>query len=68
MVLTQKSQEIGIKLTITHCPNFDKQCSGAHFVSFLLYYYCTSRSAYDAMSTESNEVKINGFLQHPNFI
>ena len=27
----------------------------------------TSHSAYDAMSTESNRVKIDGFL-HPNFM
>ena len=35
---TQKSQEINIKFTITDCSNFDKRCSGAHFVSLLLYY------------------------------
>ena len=23
--------------------NFDKRCSGAHFVSFLSYYYCKTR-------------------------
>ena len=40
MVWTQKSQEIGIKFTITDCSNFDKWYSGAHFVSFLFYYYC----------------------------
>ena len=33
--------EIGIKFTITDCSNFDKRCSGAHFVSFLFYYSCT---------------------------
>ena len=34
--MNQKSQEIGIKFTIIDYSNFDKQCSGAHFVSFLL--------------------------------
>ena len=34
-------QVIHIKFTITDCSNFDKRCSGAHFVSFLFYYYCT---------------------------
>ena len=38
--ITQKSQEIGIKLTITDYSNFDKWCSDAHFVSFLFPYYC----------------------------
>ena len=33
--------EIGMKFTITDCSDFDKRCSGAHFVSFLFYYYCT---------------------------
>ena len=41
MVEIQKSQEIGIKFTTIDCSNFDKRCSGAHFVSFLFYYYCT---------------------------
>ena len=41
VVETQKSQEIGIKFTITDSSNFDKRCSGAHFVSFLFYYYFT---------------------------
>ena len=27
--------------------NFDKRCSGAHFVSFVFYYYFTLRSIYD---------------------
>ena len=36
----KKSQEIGIKFTSTDCSNFDKRCSGAHFVSFLFYSYC----------------------------
>ena len=40
MVSTQKSQEIGIKFKIIDSSNFDKRCSGAHFVSFLFYYYC----------------------------
>ena len=40
MVQTPKSQEIGIKFTVTDCSNFDERCSGAHFVSFLFYYYC----------------------------
>ena len=40
MVQTKKSQEIGIKFTITDCSNFDKQSSGAHFLSFLFYHYC----------------------------
>ena len=40
MVWTQKSQKIGIKFTITDWSSFDKQCSDAHFVSFLFYYYC----------------------------
>ena len=35
-----KSQEISIKFTVTDCFNFEKRCSGAHFVSFLFYYYC----------------------------
>ena len=38
---TKKSQEIVIKFTFTDYSNFDKRCSGAHFVSFLFYYYCT---------------------------
>ena len=41
MVWTHKSQEIGIKFTITDCSNFDKRCSGARIVSSLFYYYCT---------------------------
>ena len=28
------------KFTITDCSYFDKRCSGAHFVSFLSYYFC----------------------------
>ena len=31
---------MAFKFTITDCSNFDKQCSGAHFVSLLFYYYC----------------------------
>ena len=38
--INPKNQEIGIKFTIIECSNFDEQCSGAHFVSFLFYYYC----------------------------
>ena len=39
MVLTLKSQEIGIRFTITDCSNFDKQSSSAHFC---LSYFITT--------------------------
>ena len=39
--MNPKSQEIGMKYTITDCSNFDKQCSSAHFVSFLFYCNCS---------------------------
>ena len=39
-LINSNSQEIGIKFTIIDCSNFDKRCSGTHFVSFLVYYYC----------------------------
>ena len=49
MSKTQKSQEIDIKFTITDHSNFDKRCSGAHFVYFLFCYYCTSFEAWQSM-------------------
>ena len=41
VIWIQESQEIDIKFTITEGSNFDNQCSSAHFVSFLFYFYCT---------------------------
>ena len=41
---TQRSQEIGIKFSITKCSKFDKWCSGTHFVSFLFYHCCIKKS------------------------
>ena len=38
IIKTQNSQEIGIKFTIADLSNLEKWCSGAHFVSFLIYY------------------------------
>ena len=40
IIKTQNSQEIGIKFTIADLSNLEKWCSGAHFVSFLIYYNC----------------------------
>ena len=37
--MNPKSQEIGIKFTITDCSNFDKGCSGAHLC---LSYFITT--------------------------
>ena len=52
MVLPQKSQEIGIKFSIIDCSNIVKRWSGAHFVSFLFYYYCNYSHCASAPVTE----------------
>ena len=44
VVQIPKSQEIFVKSTIADHSYFDKRCSNAHFVPFLLYYYCTTGS------------------------
>ena len=65
----KKSQEIGIKLTITDCSNFENRCSGAHFVSFLSYYNCT---LFDKQGNTGNSITASyfyfwTFIFVPNF-
>ena len=46
-----KGEEIGIKFIITDCSNIDKQCSSAHFVSFL---FCSYYPKLDISAVPSN--------------
>ena len=51
--MNPKIQEIGIRFIITDCSNFEKRCSGAHFVSFLFCYYCTIMCHLIGLNVES---------------
>ena len=53
--MTPIVKKLALTLKLLIVQTLTQRFSGTHFVPFLSYYYCTSHSAYDAMSTESNE-------------
>ena len=57
LVYIKKVRKIGIRFIVTDSSNLDKQYSGAHFVSFLFYYYCMDNPILShEMSHYSNQI------------